>query len=164
MKNILKVINCIQLSINKNAKTRVNEKNLKEILKIYGELYDLIEENMIKRIDSFDEAACLLIVMSQNNLTLDRKVNCEIAVDACIEMFKRPVIYTENKAYGLEKIDYPTETTERRILIDGILQDKTLPSIETLSDFLKQMYKNAIGNRKIRVKTYYKRTSTPQSE
>lgn len=164
MKKLLKVIKCIQLAITKNTKEKLKKRDCMDILDTYKELYNVLYENTLKEIDSFDEAACLLMSMIQNNITDDRKINCEIAVDACIEMIKKPIIQTKDKVYELEKVDFTDITTERQILIDGIFENKTFPSIETLSNYLKQMYKSAIGNRRVNIKTYYKKTSTPQTE
>ncbi len=156
MKSLIKVIKCIQSSIKKSGVKTSNKNECLSILKIYKELYNFVEENMSRKIDSFDEAACLLMSMIKNNITNDRKINCEIAVDACIEMFKKPIIEVNDKIYELEKIE--CQIIERQILIDGIYQNKPLPNIIELSNCLRQIYKNAIGNRKVKIKTYYKQT------
>lgn len=153
----------IVLAIKKNTTEKIEVTELKKINDMYKNLTQLLEENMFE-ISTFEKAACLLLSIISNNITSNKKTNCAIAVDASIEMCKKPTVSTLNEVCELKETNYDSQKEERKLLIDGISQDKSIPTILNLSTYLKNMYYNAINDKNIVKKIYYKTNSTPATE
>lgn len=147
MKNIDIIKNSIEdIAIKNMFSTKTMSGKYTAIINTYRSLFDESTEGMAEEdIDTFLAVTFLLKAMAINDVMLNNKDTCELAVDTCISLCTTPLIIEKGNVRKLYKADYSEQKIERDVLIKELLSaQKDVILNNDISDYLRNMYINAL--------------------
>lgn len=93
--------------------SQINSSNIKYIINFYRALCNDFRETYVSgELDTFKEAACLLVAINKMSLVSDKKINASIAIDAAYKMCETPywnIGENYDIPYKMEEVNFKTD-------------------------------------------------------
>lgn len=131
MITIEKIVSNIWKTARENEDTKhLSSKKIMIVIRDYKNLRNYTKETCFDSITTYQELSCLFLSIITNGLSDNKKTNCEIAFDTCLNLCEKEI----------KDVDSTTLTKLKSVFISYISKLENCPTINGVLEYLLKAY------------------------